>query len=201
MYARNISYVGTDVDRAIEFLEDEVAPVAAEQKGFRQVVAAGDRSAGVLSILSVWDTHEDLEASDSALAKYRQQGVERFGGELESVKVFEQVVMEVGEEPPAPGCVIRIVDTRLSPDRIDDLLSTFRNENVPAILATPGVRAVRNLVNRQTGEGRISVVYSDQAALKAADSARRQRMAEAGERGVGFGSEQILEVLYSRLPS
>lgn len=201
MYARNLVFTGTDVDRMVEFVEKEVAPVASQQNGFRQLAVAGDRAAGVVSILSVWETLEDQQASDSVLGKFRQEAAERFGGQLASVDVFEQVVMEVGKNPPQPGCVIRIVETTLAPDGIDGLLSTFRSENVPAILATPGVRAVRNLINRQTGRGRISVVYSDQAALEAADAARRERMAAAGERGVAFANEQTLEVLYAKSAS
>jgi hypothetical protein len=198
MYARNVVFTGTDVDRAVEYLDKEVAPIASQQKGFRQMAAAGDRSAGVVSVLTVWETLEDQQASDSAMSKLRQDGVERFGGELASVDVFEQVVMEMGKNPPQPGCVIRIQDTRLSVDRVDELIDFFRNEILPGILGSPDVRAVRNLINRQTGEGRISVVYSDQAALKASDSARRERMATASERGVQFGEARILEVLYNR---
>jgi heme-degrading monooxygenase HmoA len=198
MYARNVVFTGTDVDRAVEYLDKEVAPVASQQKGFRQMAAAGDRSAGVVSVLTVWETREDQQASDSAMAKLREDGVERFGGELASVDVFEQVAMEVGQNPPQPGCVIRIQDTRLSVDRIDELIEFFRNDILPGILSNPDVRAVRNLINRQTGEGRISVIYSDQAALKASDSARKERMATASERGVQFGEARVLEVLYNR---
>jgi hypothetical protein len=114
------------------------------------------------------------------------------------VDVFEEVVMEMGKNPPQPGCVIRIQDTRLSVDRVDELIDFFRNDILPGILSSPDVRAVRNLINRQTGEGRISVVYSDQAALEASDSARQERMATASERGVQFGEARILEVLYNR---
>jgi heme-degrading monooxygenase HmoA len=198
MYARNVVFTGSDVDRAVEYLDKEVGPVASQQKGFRQMAAAGDRSAGVVSVLTVWETLEDQQASDSAMAKFRQEGVERFGGELASVDVFEQVVMEMGKNPPQPGCVIRIQDTRLSVDRVDELIDFFRNDILPGILSNPDVRAVRNLINRQTGEGRISVVYSDRAALEASDSARQERMATASERGVQFGEARVLEVLYNR---
>jgi hypothetical protein len=201
MYARNVTFTGTDLDRALEFLDQEVAPVAAQQKGFRQLAAAGDRSAGVLSILSVWETLEDLQASDSAIAKFRQQGVERFGGQLAGVDVFEQVVQEIGKNPPQPGCVIRIQDTRLPVDKVDELITFFRTEILPGIMSSPDVRAVRNLVDRKTGEGRVSVVFTDRAALDASDAARKERMATAGQRGIQFGEARILEVLYNRAAS
>jgi hypothetical protein len=201
MFARNIVYTGTDVDRAVEFLDKEAAPVVSQQKGFAQLAAAGDRAAGLVSILSVWKTLEDLQASESAMTKVRQEGVGRFGGELASVDIFEQVVMEVGKNPSQPGCVIRIQSTRLDVSAIDEVIGFFRTEILPGILSTPEVRAVRNLINRQTGEGRISVAFSDQAALEAGDSARQARMAKAGERGVQFGEARVLEVLYGRMAS
>ena len=201
MYARNVGFQGTDVERAVGYLDEEAAPVAAQQKGFRQLAAAGDRSAGLLSVLTVWDTLDDLQASDAALAKIRQEGTERFGGQMASVDVFEQVVMEVGKTPPQPGCMIRIQDTRLPVERIDELVAFFKAEILPGILGGPEVRAVRNLVNRQTGQGRISVVFSNQAALETSESARKERMATAGQRGVEFGEARVLEVLYARGPS
>jgi heme-degrading monooxygenase HmoA len=201
MHARNLVFTGTDVDRVAEFLDQEVAPVASQQKGFRQLAAAGDRASGTVSILSVWETLEDLQASDSAMAKFRQEGTERFGGQLESLKLFEQIVMEVGKNPPQPGCVIRLQDTRLEVDRIDELIGFFRNEILPGIMSSPDVRAVRNMINRETGEGRISVVFSDQAALQTSEGARKERMAKARDRGIQFGDVQILEILYSRAPS
>ena len=201
MYARNINFTGTDVDRALEFIDKEVAPVALQQKGSRQLAAAGDRSSGVLSILSVWETLEDLQASDSALAKFREEGVERFGGQLESVDVFEQIVMELGKNPPQPGCPIRIQNTSLPVDKVDELIDYFRSEVLPQMLSNPDVRAVRNLINRQTGQGRVSMVFSDRAALEASESARKERMATATERGIQFGEARVLEVLYNRAAS
>ena len=201
MHARNLVFTGTDVDRVVEFLDQEVAPVASQQKGFRQLAAAGDRGSGTVTILSVWETLEDLQASDSAMAKFRQEGTERFGGRLESVKVFEQIVMEVGKNPPQPGCAIRIQDTHLQVDRIDELIGFFRNEILPGIMSGPDVRAVRNMIDWETGEGRISVIFSDQAALQASEGAREERMAKARDRGIQFGDAQILEILYTRAPS
>lgn len=198
MYARHLVFTGTDVDRMVQFVDKEVAPVASQQKGFRQLAVAGDKASGVISILSVWETLEDQQASDSALAKFRQQGTEKAGGQLASVNVFEQVVMEVGQNPPQPGCVIRVQNTRLEAGRIDELISFFRSEILPGIMSNSDVRAVRNLINRETGEGRISVVFSDAAALQASDAARQERMATARDRGVQFGDVQILEVLYAR---
>jgi hypothetical protein len=200
MHARLVTITGADVAAATKFLGERVVPVASQQKGFRQLAAAGDRSRGVISVISVWDSKEDLDASESTFAKVRAEGVAAFGGET-SIQVFEQPIWQVGATPPQPGCVLQLVRYKVAPGRIDDHLDWFKRDVLPAIMARPGVRAARNLVARATGDGSIGVVYSDRAALDAAAGDRKQRMADARNRGFEFGDEDILEVLYGSAPT
>jgi len=198
MHARLVTITGTDVDAAVRFLNEKVAPVASKQKGFRQLAASGDRSRGVVSIVSVWESKGDLEASDSAIAKLRQEGVGSFGGQA-TVGVFEQVVWEIAATPPQPGCSLRLVTYKVDPSRVEDNIAWFKSSVLPAIMATPGIRAVRNLVDRETGEGRVGTVFSDRASLDAAADTRARLMAAAKDRGIEFGEDAILEVLYARM--
>ena len=193
----SISVTGADVTAATKFLEDRASAIAAH-KGFRQLAASGDRSKGILSIISVWDSKEDLEASDSALANLRQEGLASFGGQM-TVTAFEQVAFEVGGTLPQPGCVLRLVTYRMDPSKIDENVSWFKSEVLPAMMASAGVRAVRNLVDRETGEGRVGSVYSDKSAMEASEGDRTQRMASARERGIEFGEEAVLELLFAQL--
>jgi heme-degrading monooxygenase HmoA len=197
MHARLIFVTGADVTAAAKFLEDRASVIAA-QKGFRQLAASGDRSKGNLSIISVWDSREDLEASDSALANLRQEGLTTFGGQM-TVRAFEQVAFEVGKTPPQPGCVLRLVTYQMDPSKIDENVSWFKSEVLPAMMAGTGVRAVRNLLDRETGEGRVGSVYSDKSAMESTDGARAQRMSAARERGIEFGAESVLEVLFGQM--
>lgn len=197
MHARLLFVTGADVTAAAKFLEDR-APVIAAEKGFRQLAASGDRSRGYLSIISVWDSREDLEASDSALADLRQEGLAAFGGQM-TVRVFEQVAFAVGQTPPQPGCVLRLVTYQMDLSQIDENISWFKSDVLPAMLASPGVRAVRNLVDRETGEGRVGSVYSDESVMESTEGDRAQRMAAARERGIEFGEESILEVLFGQM--
>ena len=198
MHARLVTITGTDVDAAVKFLEETVAPMASQQKGFRQLAAAGDRSRRLLSALTVWDSKADLDASESAFAKARKEVLETFGGQL-SVEIFEQVAWQTGATPPQRGCVLQTVAYTIDPARVDDHVAWFTSEVLPMIMATSGVRAARNMVNRETGEGRVGVVYSDRASLDAAAANRAQRMATARSRGMEFGDDQVLDVLYGRM--
>ena len=198
MHARLTTIIGTDVDAAVRFTEEKVAPVVSQHKGFRQLAVSGDRSRGVISMISVWDSRGDLEASDSAIANLRQEGLSEFGGQA-TVQVFEQVVHDIAGTPPQPGCPLRLVTYKMDPSRVDDSVAWFKSDVLPAIMATQGIRAVRNLVDRDTGEGRIGTVYSDMASMNAAEDSRAPRMAAARDRGIEFGEETLLEVLYGQM--
>jgi hypothetical protein len=87
----------------------------------------------------------------------------------------------------------------MDPSRVDDSVAWFKSDVLPAIMATQGIRAVRNLVDRDTGEGRIGTVYSDMASMNAAEDSRAPRMAAARDRGIEFGEETLLEVLYGQM--
>jgi hypothetical protein len=197
MFARLIFVTGADVAAAVAFLRERASVITA-QRGFRQLAASGDRSSGNVSIISVWDSMDDLEASDGALAALREEGLGVFGGQM-TVRVFEQVAFGIGETPPQPGCVLRLVTYRMDSSRIDENISWFKSELLPTMMATPGIRAVRNLVDRATGEGRVGTVYSDQATLELAGAARAQRMAAARDRGIEFGEESTFEVLFGEM--
>ncbi len=198
MHARLVTITGTDVDAAVKLIEERVAPLASQQKGFRQLAAAGDRSRGLLSALTVWESRGDLDASESAFAKARQELLDTLGGQL-TVEIFEQVEWQTAATPPQPGSMLQTVAYKTDPGRIDDQAAWFTSDVLPLIMARRGVRGARNMVNRSTGEGRVGVVYSDRASLDAAAADRAERMAAARSRGMQFGDEDILEVLYGRM--
>jgi quinol monooxygenase YgiN len=169
-----------------------------QQAGFRGLSAAGDRAAGLVTMLSVWDSQADLQASESAADKARGDAVRLMGGDV-SVERYEQTVCEVGDTRPGPGAKLHIRNIKLDPDRIDDILDHFRQTVAPDMKARPGFLAVRQLIDRTTGEGRVGSVWADQDALAASLAQSGQRRAAAQDRGVEFGEDRVLEVLFSAM--
>ena len=197
MYARLSTITGaSDIDGGIAFLRDQAVPQLQQQKGFRGLSASGDRKAGVVTVLSVWETEADLDASESAADKTRGDALRVIGGEV-SVERFEQTVWERSETAPEPGAKLHIRHISMDPSRVDENLEFFRQTVVPEMKATPGFRGVRQLINRSTGEGRVGSVWADEEALSAALANAEQRRARASDRGVRFGEDQVLEVLFA----
>jgi len=188
----------TDIEAGLGFIRDQALPQLQQQKGFRGLTASGDRSAGIVNVLSLWDSEADLDASESTADKARSDAVRRMGGQVR-VERYEQTISEVGETPPGPGAKLHIRHVKMAPARIDDNLTFFRENVLPEIKSTPGFLGVRLLTNRSTGEARVGTIWADEDALKGALERAEQRRATARARGVEFGDEQSFEVLFASM--
>ena len=198
MYTRLISFTGaTDIDAGVDYLRDEVLPVLNAQRGYRGVTASGDRAAGVLHILSLWETEEDRAASDSALGKAREEALEIVGGALE-IENFEQVVEAISKRP-SPGCCLNVVRVRMDPASIDANIDFFKEMIAPQISSQPGFCSLRNMVDRQTGRAVSGSVFEDKQSADASLAGIPDRRAAAEERGVIFEDVAQREVLFGQL--
>ena len=198
MYTRLVSFTGaTNIDAGVDYLRDEVLPVLNAQRGYRGVTASGDRAAGVLHILSLWETEEDRGASDSALGKAREEAIKIVGGALE-IENFEQVVEAISKRP-TPGCHLNVVRVRMDPASIDANVEWFKDMIAPQISSQPGFCSLRNMVDRQTGRAVSGSVFEDKETADASLAAIPDRRARAEERGVVFEDIAQREVLVGQL--
>ncbi len=199
MYTRVLTFTGVkDVDAALSMVRDTALPVVRSQRGYQGMIASADRSSGLFGILSRWETEADRDASESALAKTRQETQQGIGGEL-TVEMFEERVAEV-TQPPTPGSALMVTRFSVDPAKIDETIGVFEREVVPQITAAPGFRTLRNMINPQTGEGIVGTVWDDQQAMQAAAEAAKARRTEATGRGVTFGDISYREILFTDLP-
>jgi hypothetical protein len=61
------------------------------------------------------------------------------GGD-QTVKTFEQVVGEIGNPPPAEGCLVRFVSFQMDPARVDENVTFFNGEVLPTSKGSPAFR-------------------------------------------------------------
>lgn len=198
MYTRVLTFTGVeDVDAAVTFLRGTALPVVRSQRGYKGLTASADRSAGVLGVLSLWESEADRDASDSALAKTRDEA-RRLAADL-TVENFEERAVEISR-PPTVGSALMVTRTAMDPAKIDENIEFFQREIVPQIKASAGFRALRNMINRQTGEGIVGTVWDDEQTMRAAADAAQTRRADAATRGVTFGDTSYREVVFTDLP-
>ena len=196
MFTRIVTFTGaTDIDAGVRYLQDTVAPLLREQKGFRGVTASADRSGGVLGVLSLWETEADRDASESTLVKAREEGQRVIGGAM-TVAQFEEMLVET-DKPPTVGCSLLLRRVSMDPAKIDENLGVFRREVLPEIKANPGFCAVRSMMNRQTGEGIVGTVWADKASADAAAEVAEARRQRAAQQGVTFGEQTKREIVFA----
>ena len=198
MHTRVVTFTDVkDFEGGIALVRDEVLPVLNDQKGYRGTTVSVDRSGGVLGVLSLWDTAADREASFGALAKARQRGVEITGAEM-TIESFEELVTDISEVP-AVGSALMVTRISMEPAKIGANLEFFKSEVLPRIKANDGFQALRNMINRETGEGIVGSVWRDQGAMKAAAAGALARREDATARGVAFGGDSYRELVLVEL--
>jgi heme-degrading monooxygenase HmoA len=198
MHTRVLTFTGAkDIDAGVDYLRQKVVPLLHEQKGYRGITASADRSGGVLAILSLWETESDRDASEAALAKSRQEGLDIIGGEL-TVENLEELLAEVHDRP-GPGSALMVTRISMDPAKVDDNLAFFKSDVLPRMKANAGFQSVRNMIDRKTGHGIVGTVWASQDAMKAAAAEALARRDEGIARGVSFGDLSYREILFSDL--
>jgi heme-degrading monooxygenase HmoA len=196
MHVRLTTITGAkNIDAGLEFVKTDAIPRLRQQKGYRGISVSGNRSAGVMNVLSLWDSEADLDASESAIEKVRSEAVDLTGGQMK-VERFEQLVYEV-KTPPTPGAKLHIREIKMDPAKIDENVEFFNQTIVPEFKNSAGFVAVRNLMNRKTGEGKVGTVWADDASLQAQLAQTDQRRSRAADRGVTFGEDRVAEILFT----
>jgi heme-degrading monooxygenase HmoA len=199
MFVRVNNITGAEnIDAGVAFLRDKVFPELVGQKGFRGLTASANRQTGEFGILGLWDTLADLDASDSAVSKLRKEAMAALGGEI-SVVVMEQVYADVAKPQDLVGRSLRVVRISMDPALIDDHLAFFKSDVAPVLKATPGFLALRNMVNRSTGEGSVGSVWEDEASMRASETTAEERRQRAAERGVQISDPSFRTILLSRM--
>lgn len=199
MHVRITSATGvTEFDRALEMVRNRVVPRMEKQHGYVGIGVSGERSTGNFMVLSLWETEADMYASESTADKAREETLDALGASA-SVERFEQAYQLTGSVPPGPGSKVQVRRLRIDVARLGEHLEYFESTVTPAMSSMPGFQEIRHLVNRDTGEGVVGVVWADEAALQAATRAGEERRRHAGERGVQFGDATVQEILYAAM--
>jgi heme-degrading monooxygenase HmoA len=198
MFSRIVTFTeANDIDAAIAYLRETVAPLLRQQNGFRGTTGSADRSGRVFGVMSLWETEADREASESAMAKTREEALSIAGGHM-TIEHFEEVLAEISG-PPAVGASLLIRRVSMDPAKVDDNLEFFKREVLPEIKGSAGLLAIRQMVNRETGDAVVGTVWADDAAARAAAADAEKRQAAAAGR-VTFGEQSQREIVFIDLP-
>jgi heme-degrading monooxygenase HmoA len=96
MYARHVTVRGSSerVEEGVQSVRERVIPVLKECKGFRGQLLLVDRDTGEVIGISLWDTEEDMHASEEKVSGARQQTAESVNASAPEVRLFELPIYE-----------------------------------------------------------------------------------------------------------
>lgn len=91
--------------------------------------------------------------------------------------------------------------TRVSmdPTRVDDNVAYFKSEVLPRIKEQPGFRAVRQMINRETGQGTVGTVWANEDSMQKWAEEAKVRREQAMARGLTFSEPSFREVVLVEL--
>jgi hypothetical protein len=97
MYARHVTVHGSPerIDEAVESVRSNVLPVLQGCSGFKGQLLLIDRAKGEAIGISLWDTEENMNASEERVAAARRQTADQVGaGEAPEVALYELPIFE-----------------------------------------------------------------------------------------------------------
>ena len=97
MYARHVTVRGSGerIDEGVQSVREHVIPVLKECKGFRGQLLLVDRDKGEAIGISLWETEEDMLASEDKVSSARQQTADSVeASDAPEVRLFELPVYE-----------------------------------------------------------------------------------------------------------
>jgi heme-degrading monooxygenase HmoA len=194
MYTRVTTLNGVkDVDGFVAAMQETSLAVLRAQRGYKGLSVSADRSSGVIGTMTLWETEADRDASDSAVAKVRDDVRSQFASDM-TIDTFEERIVEFSRAPEV-GSSLMVTRVSMDPAKADENLEHFKREVLPQIKATPGFRSLRIMGDPETGHGIVGSVWDDEQSMQAAAEAAMARRPEATARGIDFGETSFREIL------
>jgi hypothetical protein len=81
------------VDELVRYAEDTILPEARELEGWMGVIGLVNRAAGKAKLITLWESQEALQASETAGEGLRRRSAEHVGGEIGQVGRYEVPMM------------------------------------------------------------------------------------------------------------
>ncbi len=158
------------VAEGIVFIRDRVQPVVDSLPGSRGLGMWANRETGEVIVNTVWEDQAALDASESHVAGLRAEAASVLSATTVRVEMAEPVALWQAAADQ-PGYWSRGVEMDLPTDRIEEGITLFHDEILPAIQQIPGVNTVVLLANRATGHTVLVVTYRSRDELDAGRAA------------------------------
>ncbi len=196
MYARSstIAAQRSSIDRGIAYLHNAVMPNMPEIDGWVGMSLMVDRATGRCIATTAWESEDAMHDSRMPVRSLRDGLAEALNGQVENIEEWEVAVMHRDHLAGASACT-RCTWIQVDPAAVDLAIHTFKSSLLPQFEKIEGFRSASLFVDRETGRGVGSTVWSSREEL---DNSRPlvDRMRADAIRTMGA---EVLEVAEFRL--
>jgi hypothetical protein len=182
MYARTTYAVGdpAEIDRSIEGFRTEAPKLLNDEHGFRSFGLFADRELGKLAMATWWETESDRAASDTHLSQRRTELLTPFA---DTVYIGNYDVVAFAATPQlSEAGAFRLGRFMIEADRIDDLVSLFKDRGVQRLQDLSGFCGAAMFIDREQGGGSVGTLFTDRSALAASRGPQSMLRKEAAQR-------------------
>jgi heme-degrading monooxygenase HmoA len=174
-----------------DVLANKALPVINVLSGYRGLLCAADRATGNCAIVSLWESRQALDASESAITTVRSETLGAVDAKLNSITVAE-VMREVRVRPTQAGAHSRVVRITAPGGRAAKVLEFYEKEAIPRHEAQPGFLNGR-LIRDVDTDGRFAAVshWVDANALTASESVSASLREQFGQAIAGATIERV----------
>ncbi len=182
------------IDDGIAYVKEAVVPALADLSGSLGLSMFVDRRTGMTTVTTAWETEQDRDASDAALAPLRQGGVRALGADTAVVELLELAVLD-RRRPAEVGFWSRLTRVSVDPSYVENAVDAYTASTMHDLQLLDGYCSAVLLVDRKNGMGAVSVVFDSLAALEAsrgpAEALRTSGLAKAGAEMIDVRESQI----------
>ena len=85
-------FSGDQVDEAVRVAREQFVPAAQQSGGFEGMYVLADRESGTALSITLWESREDMQASEEQANSSRQDAARSGGGSVAGVEKYEVVL-------------------------------------------------------------------------------------------------------------
>ena len=97
VYARVSTSEGSpqQIDDGLRYLREELLPTGKDDPGFKGLIALADRQSGKTLSITLWESEEDMRATEQDADQLRSSWAQTSGQQIASVESYEVGLFEV----------------------------------------------------------------------------------------------------------
>jgi quinol monooxygenase YgiN len=168
MYARSTTITADPMrmDDGIADVRDNVMPAVLDMDGCIGLSMLCDRDSGRCIVTTAWADEAAMAASRDRVRAMRDRTTDILGGDRPEIQEWEVAAMHRLHPADEDACA-RVTWTRADPAYMERTVDAFRMAMIPRMDDVPGFCSLSLMIDRQTGLGSLTAVYTDRRAMDA----------------------------------